>query len=1020
MSDSTATRRRRRRILGSIGLGGALVALLCAGRFTCVRALVWPGLLAAECPVGDVVPGVAFTASDLRRGAPGRIAVLPVGWFTWGPADLAERAPLLWGRPNLTLVAPDGGETPLETEDGWAREGPWRNGELVLPPVSDGDYTLRVTVDTLLGSVAEEVRLPLYAPARGHLLTDRPLYEPGQTVRFRGLLVRAADLVPLGERPGVFEVLDPEGLVVFQERAITDALGVAHSDFPLDPDASSGAWTVRLRSGDLVVDQAVEVRPFTLPRFTVEAAAARPWYEPGEVPTAAGAVRFSSGAPVSGAVVALSWRVSGDWPMPTEWAEGGLPTQVVADRSGAFSIQLPPIPEDLLGQATLQARLTATSPAGDVQTGGLSLQLSDTAVLAEAVTELRGGLVEGFNNRVYLRVTQPDGRPLGDADLRVRRTWDPRDPGIEARTDADGVAALQLDPGPPVNVVVPAQPVRRAPQPDPVRRDKAVDLGTLQAPALADQLALDRMLGDLQACALRVTTGAQQVRLGLVVAASGRVEAALPPDTPAGRCLAAAHQGRALGAGAPRVLRLDYALSPPDAPYLAVSVDAALDTPRGLESALADAALGARSCLPPSAPGGELAVRWRSPAGQEGLLLDWLGGGSGAPLPSGARACVRRAFQGLRLDEAPTEEAAGIARLRVKPAPSRVVATPEPTVMLGYALSVAAQVDGEELGEATLRLAPGAVPALRLRADPVLPRPGAQVTIQALRGPDYAGTLPDRLRLQTPAGARLEAPLDAETRTATFTLPEDAQGWYTATLEGAVARVFVAPPAALSVRLSADAARYAPGDTATLTVATEQGGAPVAAGVSLVGVDATLGQLAPLPGPGSLDGLRAQVTTSEPAFGVLDGQALAMGRIAGANAQAATVLRVSQVPTPDAVEVPVSASSAGSFDPVPVLTDRFYAVLAALHAQVRGWEADAPAGEQMTPERMADLWSAARARVAAGGGDPTDAFGRPLRLSALPPDLLALTDPRQVVVDGTRLPEDVERWDRFVAEEDPR
>jgi hypothetical protein len=38
----------------------------------------------------------------------------------------------------------------------------------------------------------------------------------------------------------------------------------------------------------------------------------------------------------------------------------------------------------------------------------------------------------------------------------------------------------------------------------------------------------------------------------------------------------------------------------------------------------------------------------------------------------------------------------------------------------------------------------------------------------------------------------------------------------------------------------------------------------------------------------------------------------------------------------------------------------------------------------------------------------------------LPDDLLALTDPRQVVVDGTRLPEDVERWDRFVAEEDPR
>ena len=327
--------------------------------------------------------------------------------------------------------------------------------------------------------------------------------------------------------------------------------------------------------------------------------------------------------------------------MPTEWAEGGLPTQVVADRSGAFSIQLPPIPEDLLGQATLQARLTATSPAGDVQTGGPSLQLSDTAVLAEAVTELRGGLVEGFNNRVYLRVTQPDGRPLGDADLRVRRTWDPRDPGIEARTDADGVAALQLDPGPPVNVVVPAQPVRRAPQPDPVRRDKAVDLGTLQAPALADQLALDRMLGDLQACALRVTTGTQQVRL-LVVAASGRVEAAprptpggAPGGRPPGRALARARPGAAPGLRAVRArCAVPGGVGGRGAGHAAgPGVGAGGRGPRG-------------AVLPaPSAPGGELAVRC-SPAGQEGLP-DRLGGGSGAPLPSGARACVRRAFQGF-------------------------------------------------------------------------------------------------------------------------------------------------------------------------------------------------------------------------------------------------------------------------------------------------------------------------------------------------------------------------------------
>ena len=51
-------------------------------------------------------------------------------------------------------------------------------------------------------------------------------------------------------------------------------------------------------------------------------------------------------------------------------------------------------------------------------------------------------------------------------------------------------------------------------------------------------------------------------------------------------------------------------------------------------------------------------------------------------------------------------------------------------------------------------------------------------------------------------------------------------------------------------------------------------------------------------------------------------------------------------------------------------------------------------------------------------GEPArDAWGRELTLDVLPMDLLEQTDPRQVVADGTRLPEDVQSWTRYVAEE---
>lgn len=73
----------------------------------------------------------------------------------------------------------------------------------------------------------------------------------------------------------------------------------------------------------------------------------------------------------------------------------------------------------------------------------------------------------------------------------------------------------------------------------------------------------------------------------------------------------------------------------------------------------------------------------------------------------------------------------------------------------------------------------------------------------------------------------------------------------------------------------------------------------------------------------------------------------------------------------------------------------------------------------MRPATMAGLWTAALAACEKRKQGVTDAYGRRLRLHWLPSDLLALTDPRAVVVDGTRLPEDVESWPAWVAKERP-
>ena len=162
-----------------------------------------------------------------------------------------------------------------------------------------------------------------------------------------------------------------------------------------------------------------------------------------------------------------------------------------------------------------------------------------------------------------------------------------------------------------------------------------------------------------------------------------------------------------------------------------------------------------------------------------------------------------------------------------------------------------------------------------------------------------------------------------------------------------------------------------------------------------------------------------EAPTLSPAFGVLDGTALVMGRIAGENAAAAAVLQVTAVPTPAELDRAVSVYDSTHFDPLETLTDHFYTVLAELHVQTRAWERAAPSDELMSPEIMAGLWRDAVDACKERGDDVTDAYGRSLRLHHLPGDLLALTAPHEVVLDGARLPEDVENWTAWVHEEQP-
>lgn len=1001
--------------------GAALLAisLLSADPDHCHSAWVTYGISVPECPVGEIRQTAEVTVSGLRRGAPGRVVVSAAAHYTTRDADGEAVAPVTAFRAlALALVDAKGAATPLPTPR-WSDDSGGRAATVTLPDVPDGDYRLRATYATLAGAGELSVPVPLYTPARIHVITDRPLYEPGNVVRFRAVALRARDLAPLDGRPGAWVITDPDGEVMLEEKAPAGEWGVVAGSFPLDRGARAGTWKLAWRSADASDEVKFAVEPFTLPRFRVEAAADRAFYRPGDAPAIRGAVLYSSGAPVARAALEIQWSAGGGWPPPREWEESLLPRRAVTGESGRFELLLPKIPDDLQGTATLAAQISAIDPAGDRATGAASVLLSQDGIAASAVTELGDGLVGSFNNRLYVRVTTPDGHEVAGAKVNVKRAWEPTDNGIDALLDEDGVASLQIDPGPPVNVVIPAAPYRPPPRPPAVTRGETRELIGREAAPLADQLELDRWLPALAPCAKWYGDGAVQVVLGLRVDRGGAVAVTAGPGAIA-QCAAAAVRGRRLPAGAERLYAVTFAFTDQAMPLLRVSLDSAVDVPDGLVAALSDLAYGARDCLPAGASG-ELprALSWRVRMGaREVELGPWLdAAGDAAARP--AAACVVARLTAARVPlltpDPVRSDAIGLVRFTVAPPDAGSAARPQPTTMLGYELTVTAELPGKP--STRLRVAPGAVPDLRLRVTPVLARPGETVTAQLIRGPGFRGALPRKLEVVHLRGKQ-EVDVDPQSK-ATATIAPGTEGWVELRGGGARALVFVKPARDLAVSVRPDKDRYRPGDQARLKLQTVLGGQGGPAAVGLFGVDESLAQLAPLPGPGDLARVHPKVETGAAAFGALDGQALTLGRIRGANAAAATVLRVTKIPDPPELDAVVSATARSQFDPVVELTDRFYVALAELGAQVRRWEAGAPPQEQMRPATMARLWGEALDACERRGEKVTDAYGRRLRLSRLPPDLLALTDPRAVVVVGTRLPEDVESWAQWVARERP-
>ncbi len=314
-----------------------------------------------------------------------------------------------------------------------------------IPSLTAGKYELALLVTSALGRDEIKREIEIKAPARLYLTTDKPIYQPGQTLHMRAMALHRISLLPLAVQPITFELEDPKGNKVFRETRLASKYGIAAVDFPIADEVNMGRYKISLQAGGNTAEKTVTVKRYVLPKFKTTVTAGQSYYLPSETVSGQVAAAYFFGKPLDRAQVKLTARTHVEKTADLTTLTG--PT----DGAGnfAFTLKLPDYFTGMPlagGDAFLELAATVTDAAGHEETSSLRLIVARQPIRILALPE-NGKLVPGVANRIFILTAYPDGQP---AACRIKVN------NAELHSDQSGVALYKLVPSTNVSLQVEA------------------------------------------------------------------------------------------------------------------------------------------------------------------------------------------------------------------------------------------------------------------------------------------------------------------------------------------------------------------------------------------------------------------------------------------------------------------------------------------------------------------------------------------------------------------------------------
>lgn len=212
-----------------------------------------------------------------------------------------------------------------------------------------------------------------------YFYTDRPVYRPGHTIAFKGIVKQETGLklaIPVNKEVQV-SIQDPEGTQVYQKRLKTNRFGSFNSSFTLPENTRVGEYQVNTTIDSSSYFATISVESYRKPEYKIEFSANKRYTQGETVPVVIKAGYFF-GAPTQGAKVEYTvykniyWYWSGDFYEEFfdedlwfntyyRYGEIVLTGEGKTNNDGTFQFQLPCPREEQDSSYTAEAHITDLS-----------------------------------------------------------------------------------------------------------------------------------------------------------------------------------------------------------------------------------------------------------------------------------------------------------------------------------------------------------------------------------------------------------------------------------------------------------------------------------------------------------------------------------------------------------------------------------------------------------------------------------------------------------------------------------